>query len=71
MSTFIGFNTKYQCELTEMLNSVEDALLNGNPLAYDEYKRLVGKRQGIIKCLEQHRELVMAMENYDDDRNNR
>lgn len=68
MSNFIGATQQYEKELAEDVKQCEFAILGGNVGTFDEYKRLVGKRQGILQCLERHKELVALMENYDEDR---
>ncbi len=61
MSDFQGFNEHYHKELQEEIASLETVLFKGN-IDYEEYKRIVGKRQGLLYALERHKELITLME---------
>lgn len=71
MSSFIGAQQKFAVEINDVVKVIETAILAGNIVGFEEYKRLVGKRDGLIQALEIHRHLAAQMENYDDDRTNR
>lgn len=66
MSTFEGFNRRYQAELIEEIEALDAALLKGSISTLEEYKRLTGRRSGFVQALERHKELVTLMEQAND-----
>ena len=66
MSQFEGFNRRYQAELVEEIQAIDTAILGGNVAAFEEYRRLIGKRSGLVYALERHKELITLMENAND-----
>lgn len=71
MSSFIGVTQQFEKELSELIRSIENAILSGIIINFEEYKRLTGKRDGLFQALEIYKNLIVQMENYDDDRTNR
>lgn len=59
---FAGLNKQYHKELEEEISNVERTVLGGSVPSFDEYKRLVGKRQALVRCLERHKELITLVE---------
>lgn len=59
---FAGMNRQYHKELQEEIGNTEKTILGGSITSFDEYKRLVGKRQALVKCLERHKELITLLE---------
>jgi hypothetical protein len=59
---FSGLNKQFHKELEEEIKALDKTILNGNLSAYDEYKRLVGKRNGLMYALERHKELITLLE---------
>ncbi len=66
MSVFEGFNQRYQQELQQEIQVIEVAIFSGNFTDFSEYKRLVGKRQGLVQALERHKELLSLMDQAND-----
>ncbi len=66
MSVFEGFNRRYQQELQEEIQVIEEAIFVGNFNDFSEYKRLVGKRQGLVQALARHKELLSLMDQAND-----
>lgn len=66
MSLFEGFNKRFHDELKEEIQSVETVILAGNLQDLAEYKRLVGKRLGLVQALERHKELLTLMDQAND-----
>lgn len=71
MSSFIGVTQQFEKEVSELIKSMENAILSGIIINFEEYKRLTGKRDGLFQALEIYKNLIAQMENYDDDRANR
>ena len=69
MSLFEGFNRRYQAELLEEIQVIDNTMHMGNVSDFAEYKRLVGRRSGFVQALERHKELITLMENANDERN--
>ena len=59
---FAGLNRQYHKELEEEIAHTEKTIFGGSVASFDEYKRLVGKRQALVKCLERHKELITLVE---------
>jgi|JI10StandDraft_1071094.scaffolds.fasta_scaffold05142_17 hypothetical protein len=66
MSEFAGFNNRYQAELVEQIQVMDQTILRGNVGDFAEYKRLVGRRDGLMYALERHKELITLMEQASD-----
>ena len=62
MSIFEGINNRFYADMQEELYSIETAVLNGNISDFSEYKRLIGKRSGLLQALDRHKELIYLME---------
>lgn len=67
MSLFEGFNRRYQAELVEEIQAIDGALHTGNVADFAEYKRLIGKRSGLVYALDRHKELITLMEQANDE----
>lgn len=64
---FEGFNKRFVDELSEEIAVIEAAVFNGDGVAtFEEYKRLVGKRNGLVKAKTTYQELVTLMEQAND-----
>lgn len=66
MSQFDGFNKRYHDELAEEIRVMDATILRGNVNDFAEYKRLVGKRDGLNVALTRHKELLTLMEQASD-----
>jgi hypothetical protein len=66
MSLFEGFNRRYQAELAEEISVIDASLLAGNIVDFTEYKRMTGRRAGLLYALERHKELLTLMEEAND-----
>lgn len=66
MSQFDGFNKRYHDELTEEIQVMDATILRGNVNDFAEYKRLVGRRDGLMTALTRHKELLTLMEQASD-----
>ena len=62
MSIFEGINNRFYADMQEELYSIETVVLNGNISDFSEYKRLIGKRSGLLQALDRHKELISLME---------
>ena len=71
MSSFIGITQQFEKEVSELIKSMENAILSGIIINFEEYKRLTGKRDGLFQALEIYKNLIAQMESYDGDRTNR
>ena len=68
MSLFEGFNRRYQAELSEEIEVLDQALIFGNIADFLEYKRMTGRRAGLLYALERHKELLTLMEQANDEK---
>ncbi len=59
---FAGLNKQYHKELEDEIAATERTMFGGGVSSFDEYKRLVGKRQALVRCLERHKELISLLE---------
>lgn len=66
MSQFDGFNKRYHDELAEEIQVMDTTILRGNVGDFAEYKRLVGRRDGLMTALTRHKELLTLMEQASD-----
>lgn len=66
MSMFDGFNKRYHDELTEEIQVMDATILRGNVGDFAEYKRLVGRRDGLMYAITRHQELITLMEQASD-----
>ena len=71
MSEFQGITRQFHKEIQEEIDNLSQVLLYGNLPSFEEYKFVVGKRWGLERALERHKEFISLMENYDEDRTNR
>lgn len=62
MSLFHGLNEQFYKDTGEKVADVERVLLNGNVSSFEEYKKLVGERAGLLYAVERHKELISLME---------
>jgi hypothetical protein len=66
MSMFDGFNARYHKEMREEIEALTDAICGGNANDFAEYRRMVGKLNGLKYALERHVELLTLMEQAND-----
>lgn len=71
MSDFAGITKQFHKEMQEEIENLSHVLIYGNLASFEEYKHVVGRRWGLERALERHKELIALMENYDDERTNR
>lgn len=62
MSIFEGINKQFYADIQETIDAIDQAIFNGNLADFSEYKRLVGKRSGLIQAVNRHKELISLME---------
>ena len=62
---FRGFHEHYLKELSELLVSIQEAILNGS-LTYDEYKSKTGQLRGLRVAQMRYQELLDNMEHRDE-----
>lgn len=62
MSIFEGINNRFYTDIQEEVQLIELVVLNGNVADFSEYKRLIGKRAGLLQALDRHKELISLME---------
>ncbi len=59
---FAGINRQLHKEMEEEVSHIEKTLLNGGLNSLEEYKRLPGRRAGILRVVERHKELISLLE---------
>jgi len=65
MSVFQGINDRFQKDLQAEIDAADKTMILGNFASMEEYKRIVGKRQGLLFALERHKHLISLMESKD------
>jgi hypothetical protein len=59
---FAGLNNQLHKEMEAEIAQLEKVLLNGNISSMEEYKRIVGRRTGILLVVTRHKELISLLE---------
>jgi flagellar motility protein MotE (MotC chaperone) len=64
---FEGFHKRFLDEMEQEIAAVTDAILSAQGLStYEEYKRLIGRRNGLLQAKTRYEELVTLMEQASD-----
>ena len=59
---FAGLNNQLHKEMEAEIAQLEKVILNGNIASMEEYKRIVGRRAGILLVVTRHKELISLLE---------
>ncbi len=59
---FVGINRQLHKEIEDMIAHIEKTILNGNLNSMEEYRRLVGRRAGMLEVITRHKELISLLE---------
>lgn len=59
---FAGLNKQLHKEMDEELARIERTILIGNLTSIEDYKRLTGRRAGILFVIDRHKELITLLE---------
>ena len=59
---FAGLNNQLHKEMEAEIAQLEKVILNGNIASMEEYKRIVGRRTGILLVVTRHKELISLLE---------
>lgn len=59
---FAGLNNQLHKEMEAEIAHLEKTILNGNIASMEEYKRIVGRRAGILLVVTRHKELISLLE---------
>jgi hypothetical protein len=59
---FAGINRQLHKEMEEEVAHLERTLLSGTIASLEEYKRITGRRTGILRVVERHKELISLLE---------
>lgn len=59
---FAGINRQLHKEIEDMVAHIEKTILNGNLTSMEEYRRLVGRRAGMLEVITRHKELISLLE---------
>jgi len=59
---FAGINRQLHKEMEEEVAHLEKTLLAGGLTSIEEYKRMTGRRAGILLVVERHKEMISLLE---------
>lgn len=59
---FAGINRQLHKEMEEEVAHLEKTILNGQLTSLEEYRRMTGRRAGILLVIARHKELISLLE---------